>query len=125
MKAVTSLALIVVLVFSITAFAGEKKTVKINIEGMTCNGCVQKVESTLKKVEGVSETNVVLASHSATVTYNTAKTNEKSLKEAVNSTGFKAVSVEEAKKTDTDAKVSKSACCSGGCCSSARKTNSI
>jgi len=125
MKAVSSLALIVVLGFSLTGFAGETKTVKINIEGMTCNGCVQKVESILKKVEGVSETNVVLASHSATVTYDVSKTNEKSLKEAVNLTGFKAGSVEEAKKADTDAKVSKRAGCGGGCCSSARKTNSI
>ena len=120
MKAVSSFTLILVL--SITAFAGEKKTVDINIEGMTCNGCVQKVESTLKKVEGVSETSVTLASHSATVTYDVEKTNEESLTKAVNSTGFKAVSVKEAKKKD---KVSKDAGCSGGCCSASKKTNTI
>jgi len=123
MKAAYSLALIVVLVFSITAFAGEKKTVNINIEGMTCNGCVQKVESTLKKVEGVSETSVKLASHSATVTFDVEKADEKSLTKAVNSTGFKAVSVEEAKKEDK--KVSKGAACNGECCSSAKKSKTI
>jgi len=122
MKAVYSLALTLMLVFSINAFAGEKKTVNINIEGMTCNGCVQKVESTLKKVEGVSETSVKLASNSATVTYDVDKTNENSLTKAVNSTGFKAVSVKEAKKQDN---VSKKAGCDGKCCSSAKKTKTI
>ncbi len=114
MKAVFSLALTVVLAFSITAFAGEKRTVNINIEGMTCNGCVQKVESTLEKVEGVSETSVVLASHSATVTYDVDKTNDEFLTKAVNSTGFKTVSVKEAQKDENN--VSKAAGCSGGCC---------
>ena len=123
MKAVYSFAFILVLVFSITAFAGEKKTVDINIEGMTCNGCVQKVESTLKKVEGVSETSVKLASNSATVTYDVEKTNEEKLTKAVNSTGFKAVSVTEAKKKD--GKVSKDGGCSSGCCSSTKKTKTI
>ena len=41
MKAVYSVDLIIVLVFSITAYAGEKKTVNINIEGMTYNQTLQ------------------------------------------------------------------------------------
>jgi len=38
------------------------------VEGMTCGGCVAKVERTLAKVTGIDRAEVNLATHRATVT---------------------------------------------------------
>ena len=89
MKKITY-ALMIVLTLSVTAFAAEKKA-EIKVEGMTCEGCVSKVKTSLEKVEGVKSAEVSLANSLAVVTYDDGKTNDTALKSAVNATGFKAV----------------------------------
>ena len=43
------------------------------ITGMTCASCVRRVEKALKRVEGVSEASVNLATERATVVYDPAR----------------------------------------------------
>ncbi len=69
--------------------AAEMKTANFKIEGMTCNGCVNKVKTSLSKVEGVKEATVTLADNSAKVVYDSGKTNEGALKEVVTKAGYK------------------------------------
>jgi len=43
------------------------ETIKLSIEGMSCQGCVRAVTKALERVEGVSEARVSLDEHAATV----------------------------------------------------------
>lgn len=124
MKKILALFVLTVVVFSFVSFAGagEKKTVNLKIKGMTCQGCVDKVQSTLKKVDGVSKSEVILASNSAVIVYDAQKTNEKDLRKAVNSTGFKVV---EAKAVKVNSKKSGSCCGAGGKCSTDKTDKTI
>ena len=47
MKNILSFALIMLLAISVVSVAGEKK-VEIKVDGMTCDGCVNKVKTTLR-----------------------------------------------------------------------------
>ncbi len=96
MKNILSFALVFMLAFTVMAVAGEKK-VEIKVDGMTCNGCVNKVKTTLEKADGVKKAEVSLTENSAVVLYDDSKTDEASLKKTINSTGFKAVDAKEAK----------------------------
>lgn len=111
MKNLTSLMLLA-LFFSVSAFAGEKKA-EIKVEGMTCEGCVNKVKTSLEKIEGVKSAEVSLAKSVAVVTYDDAKTNETALKSAVNSTGFKAIEAKagSGKSTGCCGEAAKAGCC--------------
>src|SRR5690606_25483077 len=44
------------------------ETITLSISGMDCDGCVKSVTEAIKGVEGVSEVEVSLESHSAVVT---------------------------------------------------------
>ncbi|WP_133243485.1 heavy metal translocating P-type ATPase [Pueribacillus theae] len=68
--------------------AMEKVT--LDIEGMTCAACANRVEKGLKKVEGVAEANVNLANEKATIVFDNKKTNTDQLIEKVVKTGYKA-----------------------------------
>ncbi|WP_444685753.1 heavy metal translocating P-type ATPase [Alkalicoccus luteus] len=63
------------------------KKVNMSVSGMSCASCVNRVEKSLKKVEGVEEANVNLASHSAQVRTSDAVTTEQ-LIQAVEKIGF-------------------------------------
>lgn len=49
------------------------ETVKLKVEGLHCQGCVDTVEKGLKKVKGVTKADVDLKSNTATVTYDEKK----------------------------------------------------
>ncbi|MDK4564310.1 heavy-metal-associated domain-containing protein [Kingella kingae] len=66
-------------------------TVTLNIGGMTCGGCVKSVTKVLSETAGVSSTNVDLASASAVVEFDDAKTNIAALIDVVEDAGFDAV----------------------------------
>ena len=53
-KLLTSLSLFVLLLSQAT-FAGELKTVKLSVDGMTCVTCPITVKKALRKVEGVTK----------------------------------------------------------------------
>lgn len=66
------------------------ETVKINVGGMTCGGCVKSVATVLEKLEGVNKADVDLDSAYAQVTFDPAKVQTAALLEAVEDAGFDA-----------------------------------
>ena len=65
-------------------------TTTLNIQGMTCNGCVNSVTRVLTGIAGVSRADVDLAGAKAVVEYDAAQTNPAALIEAVEDGGFDA-----------------------------------
>ncbi|MFV2029625.1 heavy-metal-associated domain-containing protein [Neisseria sp. S1] len=66
------------------------KTVTLNIEGMTCGGCVNSVTRVLEAIEGVEKVQVDLASGRAVINIAEGKTDTTQLIEAIENAGFDA-----------------------------------
>jgi copper chaperone len=64
------------------------ETIQLNIEGMTCNGCVNSVKNVLEKIPGVSSTEVSLEQKRATVIFNPAQSNPAQFKAAIEDAGY-------------------------------------
>ena len=67
------------------------ETIQLNIEGMTCNGCVNSVKNVLQQIPGVSSVDVSLEQKRATVIFNPAQCNHAQFKSAVEDAGFDVV----------------------------------
>jgi Cu+-exporting ATPase len=65
-----------------------EKQLTLPITGMTCANCVATVEKGLKKLDGVQEATVNLATERATITYDAAKLKEQDLIERVEKVGY-------------------------------------
>jgi Cu+-exporting ATPase len=83
---------------SSTVKGRELKKVVINISGMTCTSCSQRVEKVLQKDRGVSSARVNFAVEKAYVEYDPAETGEEALIRAVKEAGY------EGKVADGDLK---------------------
>ena len=83
----------------------EKKTFRI--KGMHCASCIRVLERALKKVDGVSDANVNLATEKATVTYDANKVTDNHLESAVAKVGYQALINEELKSEDEEKKEKK------------------
>ncbi len=68
----------------------EMKTVKLDIDGMTCGSCAASVTSALQKVEGVRNVQISFEQKGGTVEFDSSKVAEAKIVEAVNASGFKA-----------------------------------
>jgi copper chaperone CopZ len=66
-----------------------KKQVTLKISGLHCSGCARSVEKALKNISGVSAASVNLEAARASVEYESDKTSEKDLIQAVKSAGFR------------------------------------
>ena len=62
--------------------------ITIPVQGMTCASCVRTVERSLKKVPGVSEATVNLATERATIAYESSQTGVNDLVKKVQDIGF-------------------------------------
>src|SRR3989440_7198691 len=60
------------------------------LEGMTCASCAMRIEKGLKKVPGVRNASVNLATEQAAVTYDPAQTNLEQMVRSVEAVGYKA-----------------------------------
>jgi len=69
--------------------ATEEKT--LQIKGMTCAACANRIEKGLSKIEGVEKANVNFAMESSTIVYNPEKTNVKEFKDRVEKLGYQVV----------------------------------
>jgi Cu+-exporting ATPase len=69
-------------------------TITLQVGGMTCASCVMRVEKGLKKVPGVTEASVNLATERATVAYDPAMTTIADMIKKVEATGYSAAPVE-------------------------------
>jgi copper chaperone len=67
------------------------ETIQLNIEGMTCSGCVNSVKNVLQKIPGVSSAEVSLEQKRATVIFNPAQSNPAQFKAAVEDAGYDVV----------------------------------
>jgi copper chaperone CopZ len=64
------------------------ETDRFGIAGMTCDKCVQRIESTLLQVDGVHDVKVDRQSATASVTFEREKTNVPALHDAVLKAGY-------------------------------------
>ena len=67
------------------------ETIQLNIEGMTCNGCVSSVKKVLQIIPGVSSVEVSLEQKRATVIFDPAQCNPAQFKAAVEDAGYDVV----------------------------------
>ncbi|EJR51623.1 heavy metal translocating P-type ATPase [Bacillus cereus VD102] len=70
----------------------EQKEANLQISGMTCAACANRIEKGLKKVEGVHDANVNFALEKTKIIYDPQKTNPQQFKEKVESLGYEIVS---------------------------------
>lgn len=68
----------------------QLQQVTLTLEGMTCASCAMRIEKGLKKVTGVKEASVNLASEKAVVTYDSTQTNSAQLIQKVETVGYRA-----------------------------------
>ncbi|HFK1459538.1 TPA: heavy metal translocating P-type ATPase [Bacillus cereus] len=70
----------------------EQKEANLQISGMTCAACANRIEKGLKKVEGVHDANVNFTLEKTKIMYDPQKTNPQQFKEKVESLGYGIVS---------------------------------
>jgi P-type Cu+ transporter len=73
---------------SIQSKPTQAVAVTIPVTGMTCASCVRRIEKALKKVDGVAEANVNLATEKAHVVYDSSVATPDQLKAAVEKAGY-------------------------------------
>ena len=66
------------------------ETLILNIEGMTCGGCVKSVTRILENTQGVVKAEVSLENKNAVIEFDPAKTNPDALIEAIEDGGYDA-----------------------------------
>src|SRR5579883_2508534 len=64
--------------------------VLLDLEGMSCASCAMRIERGLKKVPGVKDASVNLATERATVTYDAQQTDVEQMVKKVEAVGYKA-----------------------------------
>ncbi len=77
----------------------EKKEANLQISGMTCAACANRVEKRLNKLDGVNKATVNFALESATVDFNPDEVNVNEMKSTITKLGYKL----EVKPDDQDA----------------------
>lgn len=65
-------------------------TITLNIQGMTCGGCVKSVSNVLNELAGVTKAEVSLENHNAVVTFDENAVTVAQLIEAIEDAGFDA-----------------------------------
>lgn len=64
------------------------QTMKLNIDGMTCQGCVRSVKQALQSLKGVDNVAVDLAQGTAVIDYQENTVNQQQCIEAIENAGF-------------------------------------
>ncbi|MFO7447741.1 MAG: heavy metal translocating P-type ATPase, partial [Ignavibacteriaceae bacterium] len=67
----------------------ETKNITLPVEGMTCASCVARIERSLKKVDGINDVNVNLATEKVTLSFDSDKTNLQQIAGIVEDAGYK------------------------------------
>ena len=75
---------------------------EIGVAGMTCAACVRRVETALKGGDGVEEAAVNLATDSATVTFDPAKSDIDKIEKLIDAVGYKPYEIALEAKGDPD-----------------------
>ena len=64
------------------------KTLAVNVTGMDCGGCAQKINTAVAKLNGVTKCNVTFESNGGDIQYDPAKITEQKILEAVKKAGY-------------------------------------
>ena len=64
------------------------QTTILNINGMTCMGCVNSIKNVMGKISGVSNADVSLENKQVKIQYDPEETNINQFKEAIEGAGF-------------------------------------
>jgi copper chaperone len=67
------------------------ETIQLNVQGMTCNGCVNSVRNVLKDIPGVESVEVSLEQKRATVSFDPARSGPAQFKAAIEDAGYDVV----------------------------------
>jgi copper chaperone len=62
--------------------------ITLNVQGMSCQGCVGSVTRVLKATPGVEDVNVTLQPGRADVMFDPARTNVQALRDAIENAGY-------------------------------------
>lgn len=68
-----------------------KKTVVLNIRGMTCEACETHIEVPLRKLRGVISAEADYKKHNVTVVYDPAQVTVEKIKETITATGYELI----------------------------------
>jgi mercuric ion binding protein len=79
---------VLVLCLPVSAFAATPQTAVLDVQNMTCSMCCVTIHKALDKVPGVIETKVDYDHKTATVKYDSDKTNPSVLMKATTNAGF-------------------------------------
>jgi len=75
--------------FMLSPLWAETKSLCLNLKEMSCALCAAKIESSLKKVDGVSRCSVDHKTNKGSCDYEDSKANPEKIIEACNKSGFK------------------------------------
>ncbi len=78
----------------------ERLTLKIG--GMSCASCAQTIEKALRKIDGIQEANVNLATEKAALSYDPSQVTPEKIKEVIEETGYQVLGREEAREEEVD-----------------------
>ncbi len=70
----------------------EMKTVKFQLETLTCPSCIQKIEGVLNKEQGVEEAKVLFNSSKVKIQYDDDEVTSERLKELIEKVGYPVLS---------------------------------
>lgn len=80
------------------------KKVELKIGGMSCAACAKAVERVTKKIDGVEESSVNIATEKAIITYNPTKVRFSQIINAIEKAGYKAINEDNKESIDEDQK---------------------
>ena len=96
--------------FGIIGCGGKHETISINTPTIQCGMCQKTIEIGLKKIKGINNSKVDLATKKTMVTYNLDKTDLNKIEKAISDLGYKA----NDKLSDPNAYEKLPACCKIG-----------
>lgn len=73
------------------------ETVEASIEGMTCNACQKHVDYSVNELEGIIDVETSYELGNSIIQFDNTKTNQKEIKEAINSTGYDVAEIKKVK----------------------------
>jgi copper chaperone CopZ len=68
--------------------SAAKKTIVLNVRGMTCDACETHIEVPLRKLQGVISAEADYKKHNVTVVYDPAQVTVEKIKETITATGY-------------------------------------
>lgn len=69
------------------------KNITLQLEELLCPSCVKKIETTLKKQDGIEEVNVLFNSSKAKVKFDESKLDSKEIAKFITDVGYEVINI--------------------------------